>query len=83
MYYLMLDTRRDGYGPEQIDSTITVGELIEVLQQYRNDMPVMFRNDNGYTYGGIYESCFEEEWITPEEEDDDEDDDEEDDEDVE
>lgn len=35
---------------------MTVGELIEILQEYDEDSPIYLRNDNGYTYGSITRS---------------------------
>ena len=58
---LFIDTERKGYSPEQINRTMTVRELIEYLQQFDEETQVYLRNDNGYTYGGIRESSFEEE----------------------
>lgn len=55
---LYLNTRRNGYGTDQCGSTLTVRELIEILEQYDDDMEVFFKNDNGYTYGSIYEEDF-------------------------
>ena len=57
---LYLNTRRNGYNIGQCGSTITVGELIELLKEYDEDMEIFFRNDNGYTYGNIYEEDFSE-----------------------
>ena len=54
---LFIEGRRDGYAPEQCE-TITVGKLIEILQEYDEDMEVYLRNDNGYTYGSIDEFSF-------------------------
>ena len=72
---LTIDGRRTGYTIEQVyDMTMTVGQLIEALQDYDEDMPVLLNNDNGYTYGEITWSSFREE----EEELDDDDEDEED-----
>lgn len=56
---LFIEGRRDGYSPEQC-KTITVGELIEILKEYDEDMEVYLRNDNGYTYGSIDEFSFSE-----------------------
>jgi hypothetical protein len=39
---------------------MTVGELIEYLEQFDEDTKVYLSNDNGYTYGSITESSFEE-----------------------
>jgi hypothetical protein len=34
---------------------MTVGELIEFLEQFDEDTEVFLNNDNGYTYGSITE----------------------------
>lgn len=58
--YLFIEGRREGYAPEQIDGTFTVGELINFLSYYDEDTPVFLKNDRGYTYGSITETSFEE-----------------------
>ena len=51
-----LNTSREGYSPEQLTDTITVGELVEHLtNNYDESDQVFFRNDNGYTYGTLWE----------------------------
>ena len=60
--HLYFDTRRDGYGPDQCGKTLTVGELISILEEFDESTPIYFRNDNGYTYGGITEGRFEEDY---------------------
>lgn len=50
---LMIRGARDGYAPEQIYSTMTVGEFREFLEGFNDDTPIMLNNDRGYTYGGI------------------------------
>lgn len=56
---LFIDTERTAYDPEQVGVTMNLEELIECLScieaRYGEDVEVMFRNDNGYTYGGITE----------------------------
>ena len=73
MAKLVIDARREGYGTDQIRRTMTVGELIEMLEQYDEDMPVYLGNDRQgygwYTYGGITEGCFNEAEDEEEEED--------------
>lgn len=59
MYYLMIEGRREGYGPDQLHRTMTVGELIAYLEQFDEETPVILSNDNGYTYGSITETSFE------------------------
>ena len=53
MEALYIETKRNGYGPDQCGKTLTVGELIAILEGYDEDCPVYLRNDNGYTYGSI------------------------------
>lgn len=57
---LYLDTVREGYGPDQVQRTMTVGELISFLEQYDDDTPIYTTHDNRYTYGGIREDRFSE-----------------------
>lgn len=52
---LFINGNRDGYSPDQCGRTLTVGELIELLQDMDEDRPVYLRNDKGYTYGSITE----------------------------
>lgn len=53
--------KRNGYDTEQCGKTLTVGELIEFLQEFDEESPVYLNNDNGYTYGSItYEDITEE-----------------------
>jgi hypothetical protein len=53
MDILIIDTEREGYAPEQVRNTMTVGELIAFLQDYDEDTPIYTGHDNRYTYGGI------------------------------
>ena len=55
--YLILNTSRDAYSPEDV-RTMTVGDLIEILQDLDPDLRIITghdRNRSGgwYTYGGI------------------------------
>lgn len=50
---IYIEGKRNGYGIDQCGSTLTVGELIELLSDFDEDAPVYLRNDNGYTYGSI------------------------------
>ena len=60
MAKLMIDADREGYSPSQIRRTMTVGELIEYLEQFDEEELVFLRHDRGYTYGGITECSFDE-----------------------
>lgn len=62
MEKLLFQTRREGYGIDQIRRTMTAGELINFFTQYDEDTPVYLSFDNGYTYGGITEERFEEDY---------------------
>ena len=52
---LTLNTHRTCYGISQLGTTLTVGDLISLLQEFDEDTKVCFSNDNGYTYGEINE----------------------------
>ena len=53
---VILRTNRSFYSPEQGEnSTITVGELIDLLENENRNEKIMFSNDGGYTYGYIDE----------------------------
>ena len=60
MEKLIYSTFREGYGIDQISRTMTVGDLISFLEDYDEDTPIYLSFDNGYTYGGITEARFEE-----------------------
>lgn len=55
---LLIEGRREGYSFSQIRRTMTVGELIDYLEDYDRDTLVYLNNDNHYTYGGITTSSF-------------------------
>ena len=57
---LIISVHRDGYGTDQIRATMTVGELIDFLSDFNEDLPIYTSHDNGYTYGGISIWDFEE-----------------------
>ena len=63
-----IEGRRNGYSPEQCGRTMTVGELIAYLEQFEEDAEIYLNNDNGYTFGSITESSFEESYDDEEEE---------------
>lgn len=51
---LIFNAARESYSIEGI-KTLTVGELIKLLEDFDEARPVVFAHDNGYTYGGITE----------------------------
>ena len=61
--YVILKATRTMYSPDQcnVKSTMTIGQLKELLEnQYDDELPIFFSNDNGYTYGIITEDSIEE-----------------------
>ena len=56
---IYIEGNRNGYSPEQCGRTLTVGELIEILESFDPERPVFLRNDRGYTYGSITEEEIE------------------------
>lgn len=68
---IVLDTNRSHYDvKEAADDSMTVEELIEELRYLPGDCKVVFRNDNGYTYGYISDRGIDSEYYEPEPEDD-------------
>ena len=59
MEKLIIETEREGYSIDQVEKTLTVGELIELLHYYDEDAPVYLSFDGGYTYGGLREGRFD------------------------
>lgn len=60
MEYLRIETSRDAYSPNDIiRKTLTVGELMEVLEEYDEGTPVLLSFDNGYTYGWLGDCSLE------------------------
>ena len=52
---VFINANNNGYEPSQCVSTLTVGELIELLSDFEEDRPVYLRFDNGYSYGALTE----------------------------
>lgn len=60
---VLLNTRRTGYSIKQIldnKYTLTVQELMDYLSDFDPESPVVFSNDNGYTFGEIDGNSFDE-----------------------
>jgi hypothetical protein len=67
MKRIFIEGRRNGYSPEQCGETMTVGEMIEFLQQFDEDAEVYLVNDKSSTYGNITEySIFEDDEVEEE-----------------
>lgn len=54
---LMLNTSRDYYDVRDIvetnDNTMSVGEMTDLLKNLPREAKVVFRNDNGFTFGAV------------------------------
>ena len=62
MQNVIIEARRTGYGIDQIERTMTVSELIAYLEQFDDDAKVYLSHDRGYTYGGITERDFRDDY---------------------
>ena len=65
---IIIEANREGYGIDQIRETMTAGEIIDWLSQYDEETPVYLSHDNGYTFGGIRERDFTDDWVDDEDE---------------
>ena len=51
---VIIDAYHDCYSPKEAEAdSITVGELIEKLNEFNPNEKVILSNDNGYTYGCV------------------------------
>lgn len=58
-HIMIIKAERTGYAPDQC-RTCTVGDLIDMLKEYDEDMEIYLSHDHGYTYGGInYANIYE------------------------
>ena len=64
---IVFEATREGYGLDQVSSPMTVGDLINILQDFDPDTKIFLSHDGGYTYGTIPED-FEERDLDQEEE---------------
>ena len=67
---IIIEAKREGYTIEQAENereAITVGELIQMLEDFDEDTKVYISNDNGYTYGSVTEYRIREDWVDEDE----------------
>ena len=67
MKRLVISAMRESYGKDDL-RTMTVGELKAFLEDFDDDAEIVLSHDSGYTYGGIRQELFEEEYDDEEEE---------------
>lgn len=57
---ILLEATRNGYSTYGCGDTLTIGQLIELLQQYDKDTLVYFSHDYGNSYGSLsFETIWE------------------------
>ena len=64
---IILNAKREGYSIDQVRGTMTVGQLIAVLEQFDEELPIYLSHDEGYTYGSIRAQYFDDLTIDDEE----------------
>ena len=67
---IIIEAKREGYSIEQAENereAITVGELMQMLEDFDEGTKVYISNDNGYTYGSVTEYRIREEWVDEDE----------------
>ena len=58
---LVIETHREVYSENQVQNTMTVGQLKALLEDLclDDDTPICTSNDEGYTFGAVYMSDFD------------------------
>lgn len=67
---IIIEAKREGYTIEQAENereAITVGELMQMLENFDEDAKVYISNDNSYTYGSVTEYRIREDWVDEDE----------------
>ena len=67
---IIIEAKREGYTIGQAENereAITVGELMQMLEDFDEDTKVYISNDNGYTYGSVTEYRIREDWVDEDE----------------
>lgn len=57
---LVINAKPTAYSLNQISQTMTVGEILDYLQDYDSDTPVYLSFDSGYSYGNLTDYAIEE-----------------------
>lgn len=68
---LIIEAKREGYSIEQAENereAITVGELMQMLEDFDEGTKVYISNDNSYTYGSVTEYRIREDWVDEDDE---------------
>lgn len=68
---IIIEAKREGYTIEQAENereAITVGELMQMLEDFDEGTKVYISNDNSYTYGSVTEYRIREDWVDEDDE---------------
>ena len=60
---ILFNTKKTGYSVNQVleeKSTLTVQELIDYLSDFDPNSPILFSNDDGYTFGELNDYTLDE-----------------------
>ena len=60
---ILFNTKKTGYSVSQVleeKSTLTVQELIDYLSDFDPNSPILFSNDDGYTFGELNDYTIDE-----------------------
>lgn len=50
---IVFDADRTGYSIDQVDEPVTVGDLIQFLEDFNEDDIIILSHDRGYTFGTL------------------------------
>ena len=64
---IIIEANHEGLQINQIRETMTAGEIIDWLSKYDEETPVYLLHNEDYTFGGIRERDFTDDWIEDEE----------------
>jgi hypothetical protein len=56
---ILWNVANEVYSAEYVRDTLTVGELIDLLQQYDENEKIVLSFNRGYTYGDVHENDVE------------------------
>lgn len=57
---IVFQAKREGYGIDQLNSPMTIGQLKELIADLDDDTLFILGHDNNYTFGSISRNNFEE-----------------------
>ena len=55
---VIIRSHRDGYSISQVESTMTIGQLMSYLERFPSDAKLYVSHDGGYMFSGVREDDF-------------------------